>query len=60
LPYYKDGTELQDALSGATYSVANGNPSLTLNPISGVVLLPKSATVDLRPHYVQSGERAFY
>ncbi|MGH9584476.1 MAG: glycoside hydrolase family 13 protein, partial [Bryobacteraceae bacterium] len=47
--YYPDGTELQDALSGATYSVSNGNVSLTLNPVSGMVLLPSPATVDLTP-----------
>jgi glycosidase len=47
--YYADGTELQDALSGNTYSVFGGNVSVPLNPISGVVLLPSPATVDLTP-----------
>jgi glycosidase len=47
--YYPDGTTLQDALSGATYTVTSGKISLTLPPISGVVLLPVPATVDLTP-----------
>lgn len=47
--YYSDGTVLQDALSGATYTVSGGNVTLTLNAISGVVLLPSPATVDLTP-----------
>ncbi len=45
--YYPDGTQLQDALGGATYTVSGGNVSLTLPAISGVVLLPAPATVDL-------------
>jgi glycosidase len=45
--YYADGTQLQDALGGATYTVSGGNVSLTLGAISGVVLLPAPATVDL-------------
>jgi glycosidase len=47
--YYPDGTTLQDALGGATYTVSGGNVSLTLSPISGVVLLPYPATIDLTP-----------
>ncbi len=47
--YYSNGATLQDALSGATYTVSGGNVSLTLNPISGVVLLPNPASVDLTP-----------
>ncbi|MBV8551911.1 MAG: hypothetical protein JOY54_11455 [Acidobacteriaceae bacterium] len=47
--YYSDGTTLQDALSGSTYTVSGGNISLTLNAISGVILLPGSAAVDLTP-----------
>ena len=38
--YYQNGATLQDALSGRTYSVAGGNVSVTLNPISGALLLP--------------------
>jgi glycosidase len=41
--YYADGTQLQDALSGATYTVSGGKVSLTLRAISGVVLLPTPA-----------------
>jgi hypothetical protein len=45
--YYQDGTTLQDALSGRSYRVLSGNVSITLNPISGVVLLPLGRTA---PH----------
>lgn len=38
--YYPDRTALQDALSNRTYRVSGANVSVTLNPISGVVLLP--------------------
>ena len=47
--YYRDGTVLQDAIGGATYTVAGGNVSLTLNPIAGVLLLPAPAFADLTP-----------
>ena len=47
--YYPDATVLQDAIGGATYTVAGGNVSLTLNPLSGVLLLPAPASVDLTP-----------
>jgi len=47
--YYPDGTVLQDAIGGATYTVSGGNVSLTLNAISGVLLLPAPATADLTP-----------
>ncbi len=47
--YYSDGTTLEDALSGATYSVSGGNVSLSLNAMSGVVLLPYPASVDVTP-----------
>jgi glycosidase len=47
--YYFDGTQLQDVLSGNTYTVSDGNVSLTLGPISGVLLLPYPAAVDLTP-----------
>jgi hypothetical protein len=46
--YYPDGTRLQDALSGTTYTVTGGMVSLSLQPISGVVLLLFPATVDLQ------------
>ncbi len=47
--YYPDGTTLQDALSGNTYTVAGANVSATLAAISGLVLLPSPASVDLTP-----------
>jgi len=47
--YYPDGTVLQDALGGGTYTVTGGNVSVSLAPISGVVLLPAPAVVDLTP-----------
>jgi len=47
--YYPDGTSLQDAIGGATYSVSGGNVSLTLNALSGVLLLPAPVSVDLIP-----------
>lgn len=47
--YYRDGTLLQDVIGGATYTVFGGNVSLTLDPISGVLLLPGPASVDLTP-----------
>jgi hypothetical protein len=47
--YYSNGTVLQDAIGGATYTVAGGNVSLTLNPLSGVLLLPAPASADLTP-----------
>ncbi len=47
--YYPDGTLLQDVIGGVTYTVSGGNLSLTLNPISGVLLLPAPASVDLTP-----------
>jgi glycosidase len=46
---FTDGTELQDPLSGATYSVESGAVSVSLNPRSGVVLFPYPASVDLIP-----------
>ncbi len=47
--YYPNGTVLQDAIGGATYTVSGGSVSLTLNPISGVLLLPAPASADLTP-----------
>jgi len=47
--YFPNGTVLQDAIGGATYTVSAGNVSLTLNPISGVLLLPVPASADLTP-----------
>jgi len=47
--YFSDGTELQDALAGATYTVSGGNVSLTLNAYTAVVLLVYPASVDLTP-----------
>jgi hypothetical protein len=46
---YIDGTQLQDAISGATYSVSGGNIAVTLAALTGVVLLPAPVNVDLTP-----------
>jgi glycosidase len=46
---FSDGTELQDAISGATYSVGGGNVQVTLAALTGVVLLPAPVNVDLTP-----------
>jgi hypothetical protein len=51
---FTDGAELQDPFSGATYTVANGSLALTLNTLSGVVLLPSPASVDLIPPAAQA------
>jgi hypothetical protein len=47
--YFTDGTQLQDALSGANYSVSGGNLAMTLAARTGVVLLPSPVNVDLVP-----------
>ncbi len=44
--YFRDGTVLQDAVGGATYKVAAGNVSLTLNPLSGILLLSSPVSAD--------------
>jgi glycosidase len=46
---FSDGTQLQDALSGQTATVSGGVISLSLNALSGVVLLPHPASIDLTP-----------
>src|SRR5260370_17533011 len=46
---FADGTQLQDPLSGVTYTVESGAVAVTLSPRSGVVLLPYPASVDLTP-----------
>ncbi len=46
---FSDGTPLQDAISGATYSVSGGNVAITLAADTGVVLLPSPVNVDLVP-----------
>lgn len=46
---FSDGTPLQDAISGANYSVSGGNVRITLAARSGVVLLPAPVNVDLVP-----------
>jgi glycosidase len=46
---FSDGTQLQDAISGATYSVSGGNVAITLAADTGVVLLPSPVNVDLVP-----------
>jgi hypothetical protein len=46
---FSDGSQLQDAISGATYSVSGGNVALTLAADTGMVLLPSPVNVDLIP-----------
>jgi len=46
---FNEGSQLQDAISGATYSVSGGNVALTLAADTGVVLLPAPVNVDLIP-----------
>jgi glycosidase len=47
--YYPDGAEIQDVISGSTYTVTGGNVTLTLPAITGMVLFRAPATVDLTP-----------
>ena len=47
--YFSDGTVLQDALSGATYTVSGGSVNVTLAARSGVVLLSETTAVDITP-----------
>ena len=44
-----DGTQLQDAISGQTYTVNSGAIAITLPPLSGALLLPTPVNVDLVP-----------
>jgi len=46
---FSDGTQLQDAISGANYSVSGGNVAVTLAARTGVVLLPSPVNVDVVP-----------
>jgi len=46
---FTDGTQLQDAISGANYSVSGGNVTLTLAAHTGVLLLRSPVNVDLVP-----------
>ena len=46
---FSDGSQLQDAISGAMYSVSGGNVAVTLAADTGVVLLPAPVNVDLVP-----------
>jgi glycosidase len=45
--YFADGAQLQDALSGNTFTVSGGVVNITLAARSGAILLPFPATVDL-------------
>jgi hypothetical protein len=47
--YFADGAVLQDALTGATFTVSGGNVSVALAARSGAVLLPFPAVVDTAP-----------
>lgn len=44
-----DGTQFQDAISGATYTVNSGNIAVNLAALTGVLLLPSPVTIDLTP-----------
>jgi glycosidase len=46
---FSDGSQLQDAITGSTYSVSEGNVAVTLAADTGVVLLPAPVNVDLIP-----------
>lgn len=46
---YSDGTQLQDIVSGGTYTVNGGAVQVPLAARTGVLLLPAPATVDLTP-----------
>jgi hypothetical protein len=46
---FPDGTQLQDAISGATYPVSGGNVQITLAALTGAVLLPSPVNLDLVP-----------
>ncbi len=46
---FSDGSSVQDALSGAIYTVSGGNIPLALAARSGVILLPYPAAVDVTP-----------
>ena len=47
--YFANGTQLQDALGGTTYTVSGGNVNVTLASRSGVILLPAPASADTTP-----------
>jgi glycosidase len=47
--YFSDGTTLQDALSGATFTVSGGSVTLALAARSGAILLPFPAAPDTAP-----------
>jgi hypothetical protein len=47
--FASDGTQFQDAISGATYTVTGGNLSIKVTPLTGVVLLPPPVNVDTTP-----------
>ncbi len=46
---FADGTQLQDALTGAHYSVSGGKVTVTLAARTGVLLLPAPMNIDLAP-----------
>jgi glycosidase len=47
--YFADGTVLQDALTGSTFTVSGGSVSVTLAARGGAILLPFPALVDMTP-----------
>lgn len=44
--YFSDGTQLQDALSGQTFTVNGGTVNVTLAPRGGIILFAGNAVVD--------------
>jgi glycosidase len=47
--YFSDGAQLQDGLTGATYTVSGGNVGVTLAARSGAILLAAPAAADTTP-----------
>lgn len=41
--YWSDGATVKDILSGQTYTVSKGNVAVTLNGLTGILLLPAAA-----------------
>jgi glycosidase len=47
--FFSDGTTLVDVLTGNTYDVSGGNVTFNLPAITGALLLPSPASIDLTP-----------
>jgi glycosidase len=46
---FSDGTQLQDAIAGGTYTVSGGNVQISLAARRGALLLPSPVNLDLNP-----------